>query len=52
MKIIGVCSKVTYQMITTGKLPCIKISVKKVVIPKAALGLTIIKYALTEIHPS
>lgn len=36
-KIIGVCSKLAYQMITAGKLPCIRISNKKVVIPKAAL---------------
>lgn len=36
-KIIGVCSKTAYQMVTAGKLPCIRISDRKVVIPKAAL---------------
>jgi len=36
-QIIGVCSKLAYQMVTAGKLPCIRISDKKVVIPKAAL---------------
>ncbi|MDO0823510.1 helix-turn-helix domain-containing protein [Desulfosporosinus nitroreducens] len=36
-KIIGVCSKTAYQMVTSGKLPCIRISDRKVVIPKAAL---------------
>lgn len=36
-EIIGICSKVAYQMVTAGKLPCIRISDKKVVIPKVAL---------------
>lgn len=36
-KIIGVCSKTAYQMVTAGKLPVIRISDKKVVIPIAAL---------------
>lgn len=36
-KIIGVCSKLAYQMVTAGKLPCVRISDKKVVIPKVAL---------------
>lgn len=36
-RIIGVCSKIAYQMVTAGKLPCIRISDKKVVIPKDAL---------------
>ena len=36
-RIIGVCSKLAYQMVTAGKLPCIRISDKKVVIPKDAL---------------
>ena len=36
-KIIGVCSKTAYQMVTSGKLPYIRISDKKVVIPKVAL---------------
>jgi excisionase family DNA binding protein len=36
-KIIGVCSKTAYQMVTAGKLPVIRISDRKVVIPKEAL---------------
>lgn len=36
-KIIGVCSKVASQMVTAGKLPCIRISDRKIVIPKDAL---------------
>lgn len=36
-QIIGVCSKLAYQMVTAGRLPCVRISDKKVVIPKVAL---------------
>lgn len=36
-KIIGVCSKTAYQMVTAGRLPVIRISDRKVVIPKEAL---------------
>lgn len=36
-EIIGVCNKTAYNMITAGKLPVIRITDKKVVIPKRAL---------------
>lgn len=36
-QIIGVCSKLASQMVTAGKLPHIRISERKVVIPKEAL---------------
>jgi excisionase family DNA binding protein len=36
-KIIGVCNKTAYQMVTAGKLPVIRVSMRKVVIPKEAL---------------
>lgn len=36
-EIIGICSKTAYQMVSTGKLPVIRITNDKVVIPKEAL---------------